>query len=131
MKKAAAYAYLAFAIVLMLLWFLVGWGHASAPTIVIKDVEAITVTFDPGAVMACTVFYEASVTEKPGDPNFPDGHYKPEHCFFLEPKDTGYTDDWNFINKYNDDWTVWAEVQYPDGTGGSNVVSSNKVKVHR
>ena len=128
MKKTWAYMYLAFALLLMLLWFLYVPAHGSAPTITIKDVEAITVTFDPGAVEACTVYYEARVTEKPGDQNFPDGHYKPEHCWLLGPNDKGYEDNWEYINKYDDDWTVWAEVQYP---GSTSVVSSNKVKVHR
>jgi hypothetical protein len=103
----------------------------STPTIT-KTGESFKVTFEKGAVASCTYFYEKSVTEPKGDPNFPDGHYKPAKCFFLDPADTSYDVDWEFIKAANDDWTVWAEVQYPtpDGKDTTTVVT-NKVEVHR
>jgi hypothetical protein len=131
MRKFFAWTYLIAAIILTLWVFHFVALHGSAPTITLKDVEQITVTYDEGAVWACTNFYEARVTEKIGDPNFPDGHYKPMHCYELSPKSTGYNDDWEYILKYDDDWTVWSDITYLDVKGNPHAVSTQKVKVHR
>lgn len=104
---------------------------AASPTMTIVG-EHIQVTFDKGAVGACTVYYNTAVTEVPSE-NFPDGHYAPRHCWLLDGESdlTGYTDDWAFIEKTNSEWDVYAEVGYVNADQTVSYVESNKVRVRR
>ena len=78
-----------------------------------QDGEHFVVSFDEGgAVHACTVYWMVKITEPIGDPNFPDGHYAPRHCWFLDDDTTSYEDNWDYIPRYHTDWEVWSEVGF-------------------
>ena len=88
------------------------------------------VTFDQGAGYACTIYQQQVVGEP--DQNFPDGRYTPKHCWYLEPSDSGYQDDWAFIKPENTDWLVWSEIDYMNLEGVVvRTVLTNQVRVHR
>ena len=83
--------------------------------------ERFKVVFNPGAVYACTV-YEQQGGKEP---------YAPRHCWWLDPTLVGYEDDWEYIERYDTDWLVYAEVGYPDSDGVTVYHETNKLKVHR
>lgn len=97
----------------------------------IQGGELFIVSYKPGAVWSCTVYRMTVATE---DPNgaFPDGHYAPRHCWALDEKSSAYTDDWEWIRKYDVEWEVWAEVGYPVGnTPEVTYTKTNVIKVTR
>lgn len=84
-----------------------------APRIVaLRDGQAFHVHFEKGAVFACTVYKMVKATEEPSE-TWPDGRYAPRHCWNLSAGTTFYTDDWEHIKTYSEDWDVWAEIGYP------------------
>jgi hypothetical protein len=95
----------------LLLALAVGVGAQTAPRIVAHPNQTFTVTFDKGAVWACTVFRMQKATETPSE-TFPDGHYTPRHCWSLDETFTSYQDDWAYILPYDSYWRVWAEIGY-------------------
>lgn len=102
-------------------------AFAATPAIVEKNGQ-FTVTFDKGAVWACTVYQMQRVTED--RTLFPDGRYTPRHCWALDEEMTSYPDDWNWILTYDADWKVWAEIGYPKG-GEIVYAQTNVIDVHR
>ncbi len=108
----------------------------AAPTMAftkLGDTEHLTVSFDKGAVGACTVYQEQKVREDMRE-YFPDGKYAPRHCWMLDGTETGYQDDWAWIlpNTPPTKWLVRAEVQYVvPGQTEFSTVSSNAVEVTR
>ena len=93
------------------------------------DHQQFTVSFEKGAIWACTVYQSQRVTDE-DRANFPDGKYAPRHCWALDETMTSYPDDWAWILPYDVDWHVWAEVGYPRG-GEVVYVKTNVVVVHR
>ncbi len=110
--------------------------EAAAPHIgftKLGDTEHLTVTFDKGAVGACTVYQEQKVREDMRE-YFADGKYAPRHCWMLDGSETGYQDDWDYITRETPPsrWRVWAEVQYVvPGQTEFSMVGSNTVEVTR
>lgn len=105
-------------------------GMVQDPSIVAsQDGEKFTVTFDAGAVWACTVYQQQVVGEP--DANFPDGMYAPRHCWDLKTSNTAYYDDWMYILKYDTDWLVWSEIGYPKSNDDIGYVMTNKIRIHR
>jgi len=131
MKKVFAWLYLIAALALTVAMLYEAYLHAAAPVIVQNADSTFTVTFDKGATFACTTFYEETPTEH--DPvNFPDGHYAPKKCYFLDAKeDTDFTVDWEYIQPANDDWTVSAILTYLDSDEKAHEIETNKLRVHR
>lgn len=116
---------------LMLALGLTTIGSGAAPTITPSETgENFLVMFDRGAIHACTVFRMVKQTEPIGDPNFPDGHYTPRHCWMLSGKDDQYVDDWDYIKKYDTAWEVWAEIQYPDRVEHGTTYPSDPIKTN-
>lgn len=93
--------------------------------------EQIMVSYRQGAVWSCTIFRMTVPTEDATNPNFPGGYYAPRHCWQLDERSYFYTDDWAFIEKYDKDWDVYAEVGYPQKDGSIEYLESNKVRVRR
>ena len=96
--------------------------------------ENLTVKFDKGAVFACTVFKMVKPTETNRE-QWPDGRYTPRHCWNLETTDDYYEDTWAWINYYNEDWEVHAEIGYPqppvNGVTEVNYINTNTIKIRR
>lgn len=124
----------AYAVLLVLGWML-GWATASiygsAPTIE-RTGERFRVTFDKGAVGACTIYKQGMLREP--DPNWPDGYYTPRHCWGIDDDTTFYNDDWAWIQPEQTSWEVWAEIQYPVKGGKPDeivIVKTNMIQVLR
>ena len=97
--------------------------------------EDLVVRFDKGAVFACTVFKMVKPTET-NLTQWPDGRYTPRHCWSLEESDTSYPDTWAWIERYDEDWEVYAEIGYPfpsevAGVTDVKYLTTNTIKVHR
>ena len=125
-----SWLYLIIAIALLSGWLYVGYLHAASAAIkAAPDGETFSVTFEPGAIWACTVFQMQKATEPPSS-YFPDGKYAPRHCWGLSPAVGFYEDNWDHIPPYGEDWLVWAEIQRP---GASEFVSeeTNRLSIHR
>lgn len=112
--------------------------QAASPTIKEGRPGFFTITFDKGAVWACTVFRMVEPTEKDLE-QWPDGHYAPRSCGDLSKDMTSYVEEFSpYIfdprtgQPYNVDWDVYAEIGYP--VPDSNTVSyveTNRVRTHR
>lgn len=116
----------------LLLALFIGMRAASALTISKIDVkgEQLLVSFDKGAVWACTVFQQQVVGTP--DQNWSDGRYAPRHCWSLYSDATSYDDNWNYIKSYDTDWLVWAEVGYPAlGVDVIQYTKTNVLEIHR
>lgn len=104
---------------------------STSPTIVPDNTtkpEHFTVSFDRGAVSACTVFKSLTETIEEDGQTVP---YAPRHCWFLSPNSTSYVDDWAFITKpdgtpWDSDWDIHAEVSYDDQTLKTNVLRAHR-----
>lgn len=99
--------------------------------------ETFKVSFDQGAIFACTIFRMVEKTEEPSD-TWPDGHYAPRSCGMLDPRMSGYEEAWSpYIRdpqtgkEYGVDWEVFAEIQYPTRDGDFVSVETNRIRVHR
>lgn len=101
----------------------------SLPSLAIFDGgERIQVTFEPGAIWACTVYEQQDIAKTP----LRDGSiYAPQHCWGLDRDMEGYEDDWAYIRRFDTDWLVWAFIQYEQDDGSMLKVETNRVEVHR
>ena len=111
-------------------------AHPAPVIAVMPDGQMFRVTFEPGAVAACTVYQQQTLS--PPNVHWPDGHYTPRHCGTLQEQMGAYEDDWAFIKAEQTPWRVWSEVQYPDGPPRADgvqdafvTVKSNVVEVTR
>lgn len=90
-----------------------GLQFVTDPTITYdKETHVFKVTLPVNTVWACTVFRQTVPSYPLDDPNFPDGHYAPRHCWALEPnQQASYLDDWAYIDAYQGEWDVWVVLQ--------------------
>ena len=114
----------------MFVWALVGAG----PTIASVG-NRFEVRFEKGAVWGCTYFQEQRVREEERQ-RFPDGKYQPHKCGGLQPQSRFFEENWDFIQAYDSDWLVWAEVGYCrvaqcEANEEPRYVSTDKLRVHR
>lgn len=121
-------------IVFVLLAFLVAASvFGAAPTITTtRDPNApFLVEFNAGAQWACTIYRTAEPQSwiEPDNPNFPDGHYTPRHCWALDETMTSYPDDWAYIDAIGQDWDVRAEVGYPVAGQDLQYISTAPIRV--
>lgn len=93
-----------------------------------NDGERFKVSFEAGAIWACTIFQQQVVTEI--TENFPDGLYTPKHCWHLDPSLTTYDDNWAYIHQYDTPWKVWAELTYVEN-GETVIHKSNVIDLNR
>lgn len=85
--------------------------------------ETFLVTFERGAVGACTIYTQLSGEGRP---------YEPRSCWWFSNQNIGsYTDDWDGIRREDVDWDVYAEIEYLDKAGKAETVETNHLKVHR
>lgn len=95
----------------------------TVPEIRPRPDETFIISFEPGAVGACTVFTQISGEGRP---------YEPRSCWWFGDQQIGsYTDDWDLIRREDAEWDVYAEIEYVDKSGKSEVVETNHLKVHR
>lgn len=85
-------------------------------TKITEDGEQLRATFAPGAIVACTI-YELQT---------PEG-YAPKHCWILDPSETGYDDNWEWIKREQQPWKVYTRVQYPHDAQGQMVFMLSNV----
>ena len=98
------------------------------PSLVVTNVEAITVRFELGAVWACTVFEQQDIAKTP----LRDGSvYAPRRCWALSTDMDSYEDNWDYIRRFETEWLAWASISYPDTDEAMRRVETNKVPVHR
>jgi len=99
--------------------------NLTTPTLSMNK-EEFTARFEKGAVFGCVVFQQQMVGEP--DVNFPDGRYTPRKCYYLDPTDVEFRSDWDFIERYNTPWLVWAEMHYGEE---DQTILSNQIAVTR
>lgn len=95
----------------------------TVPEIKARPNETFIISFEPGAVGACTVFTQISGEGRP---------YEPRSCWWFGDQKIGnYTDDWDLIRREDADWDVYAEIEYTTADGKTETVETNHLKVHR
>lgn len=115
-------------IMLLALWV------PNPPSIMETKDRVIHVEFPTGAEDLC-VYVRRETKEEP-DSNFPDGYYTPSDCTPLDTKDTNYESNiWDNImpwytahNIPASEWTVWAEIVYPQYSGD---LADRKIEIRK
>ena len=108
-----------------------GMLMVATPILTTPNGRDFTITYDAGAIWACTYYQRQVVTEE-DKVYWPDGKYTPAHCWSLDPASTSYDDDWAYINVYDSDWLIHASVGYPNPhTNDMTYLDTNTVKAHR
>lgn len=89
--------------------------------------EPFSVSFQAGAVSACTVFtsqVERIVLDGVDQP------YAPRNCWMLDERSTGYTDAFSFVQPNGGKWDVRVEVWWPETPYDAPVLSNIVTVVH-
>lgn len=135
-KQALLTAYLTTLLLLsMFIWALQGAAPTIRAVTNARGQQTFGVAFEPGAVWGCTYFQEQRVREEERK-RFADGKYQPHKCGGLDPRSRFYEENWDYIQPYDSDWLVWAEIGYCkvaqcEPGEEPRYVSTEKLTVHR